>query len=377
MKKLQTGKIATGESFLGREQILKEVETYLEMNQSVVLIAPRRYGKSSIINKIVEKDTHGYKVISVDIMGIHTKRLLAEHIINEVYNAIGIYGIIEKVKHTSIEFFKSLTNHLLSLKLTIDDISIETTGRLLSERDEDKLLSYALELPNTIAQKLTTKFLFIIDEFGEIDKLQSKNELIDTMRTIFQKQEHVTFLFAGSQYALMSKIFTDKLSAFHKFTVAIEVPKMEASDFKKTFKEVFYAREISIPTDFAQEVQILSSGIPYYMVRLAQQVLVDAVLNNSVNTYCFSMRRAAVKLYNKEQSYFASELSKFRGKKHDMIALIALSKDKNHTSVLAEHNVSRQNANSIMKSLLLTGIIEKKDGYKIIDPFMKRYIKKL
>jgi predicted nucleic-acid-binding protein len=219
--------------------------------------------------------------------------------------------------------------------------------------------------------------LFVIDEFGEIDKLQSKNELIDTMRTIFQEQEYVTFLFAGSQYALMTKIFTNKQSAFHKFAVSIEVPKMEAVDFNKMFKEVFYSRGISIPTDFAQEIEKLSAGIPYYMVRLAQQVLIDALVNNTVNTYCFSIRRAAEKLYNKEQSYFASELTKFRGKKHDMTALIALSKDKNHTEALAKNGVTRQNANTIIKSLLLTGMIEKKDGYRIIDPFMKRYISKL
>ncbi|MFT5836229.1 MAG: AAA+ ATPase superfamily predicted ATPase [Sulfurimonas sp.] len=377
MKKLQTGTIATGKDFLGRSTILKEIETYLGINQSVVLIAPRRYGKSSIIKKITDTNTFGYKIISVDIMGIHSKRLLAEHIINEVYSTIGVHGILSKIKDLSITFFKDLTNHLTSLKISIEDLSIETTGKLLRETNEDKLLEHALNLPNKIATKLHIKFLFVIDEFGELDKLQSKTELIDTMRTIFQKQENITFLFAGSQYALMTKIFINKSSAFHKFVVSIEVPKMEACDFEKTFYDVFYSRHISTPSNFAQEIERLSSGIPYYMVRLAQQVLVDAVLSEKINTHCFSIRRAAIKVYYKEQGYFASELSKFRGKKHDMTALIAMSNDENHTLALAEQGVTRQNANSIAKSLLLTGIIHKKEKYEIIDPFLRRYIKKL
>lgn len=377
MKTFQTGKIAKGKSFLGRTKILKEIDTYLGFKQSVVLIAPRRFGKSSIINKIIKQNTHNFKIISVDIMGIHSKQILAEHIISEVYRVLGISGIINKIKDSSLDFFKILLNHLTSLKLTIDDISIETTGKLLKDADEDKLLSHALELPELIAKKLDVKFLFVMDEFGEINKLQSKNELIDTMRTIFQKQENVVFLFAGSQYALMTKIFTEKSSAFYKFVVSVEVPAMKAKDFEQIFKEIFYSREISIPDNFAKDIEKISLGIPYYMVRLAQQVYVDAVLNQSINTYCFSIRRAAVKIYRKEQSYFASELTKFRGKKYDMRVLKALSENKNHTKILEEQGVSRQNANAIVKSLLLTGVIEKKSKYNIVDPFMKRYISHL
>ncbi len=378
MKTLQTGKIAIGNDFLGRKKIIQEIDSYLGMSQSVVLTAPRRYGKSSIIAEIVNRNTYHLKIISVDIMKIHSKRALAEHIIDEAYGAIGIKGIIKKLQESSIEFFKTLMNHLTSIKLTIDDISIETTDKLLKETNEDKLLEYALELPEQIAAKIGQKFLFIIDEFGEIDKLQSKNELIETMRTVFQVQQNVLFIFAGSQYALMTKIFIDKDSAFHKFAVQIEVPVMKAKDFQQKFKEVFYAKEVSIPSDFAELVEEISQGIPYYMVRVAQQVLIDALLKGEMNTYCFSIRAAALKVFKKEQSYFAAELSKFRGKKHDMTTLKALSLGKNHTQELEKHGVSRQNANAIVKTLLLTGVIEKKSNkYIITDPFLRRYVSKL
>ncbi|NOQ32158.1 MAG: hypothetical protein GQ570_13670 [Helicobacteraceae bacterium] len=377
MIKFQTGKIAKAASFLGREDIVKEVETYLSMGQSVVLIAPRRFGKSSIINKILEDNKNRYKILSIDLMGIYSKRDFAEHIINNIYASIGIYGIIAKLKDISIEFFKDITNHLTSLKLSIEDISIETTGKFLKQTDEDKLLSYALELPEQIAVKLKHKYLFVIDELGEIDKFQSKNELLEKMRTIFQNQENIVFLFAGSQYALMTKIFTHKSSAFYKFAVPIDVPTMKASDFQELFKSVFYSNNISIPKDFAKDIEKISQGIPYYMVRIAQQVLIDAKLKDQINTYCYSIRAASLKVYTKEVSYFASELSKLRGRKYDFTILKALSQNINHTKALAELGVSRQNANTIINSLISIGLVQKRERYRIIDPFMQRYIKKL
>lgn len=377
MATMQTGKIAKGDSFLGRDTIIKELETYLGIGQSVVLIAPRRFGKSSIINKVVENNTFGFNVISVDIMKVHNKRLLAEHLINEVYNLLGLQGILLKLKASSIELFKDIVNHLTSLKLTINDIGIETTEKLLKETDEDKLLTHALELPELIAQKLGVKILFIIDEFGEIDKMQSKNELIDKMRAIFQDQENVIFLFAGSQYTLMTKIFIDKNAAFYKFAVSIEVPVMTAKDFHQSFRKLFFSRSISIPNDFAQEIEAISQGIPYYMVRIAQQVLVDALIKGNINTYCYSIRVAALKVFKREQSYFESELTKFRGKKHDMRALIALSNGQSHYEALKEDGVDRQNANAVMRTLITTGIVEKKTELMIVDPFMCRYIKRL
>ena len=378
MRDFQTGKIAKGSSFLGREKIIKEVQTYIGLNQSVVLIAPRRFGKSSIIKKVIDNNVHNFKIITVDIMEIHSKRIFAEHIISEVYGVLGLYGILGKLKDASLSFFTDLVNHLASLKLSIGDIAIETTGKLLKETDEDKLLAHALALPNIVAGKLNTKFLFVIDEFGEIDKLQSKNELTDTMRSIFQKQENVVFLFAGSQYALMTKIFIEKSSAFHKFAVHIEVPTMKGEDFAKSFKDIFYSKEISLPSNFAKEVEKISQGIPYYIVRIAQEVLINALLKDKMNIHCFSIRLAALVIFKKEQSYFTSELNKFRGKKYDVIALRALSENKNHTEVLAELGVSRQNANAIINSLVMTGIVEKRGKeYIIVDPFMRRYIKKL
>ena len=377
MKRFQTGKVVSGDAFIGREKIVSEIESYLAMDQSVVLIAPRRYGKSSIIQKVIDDNKGNYKHVSIDLMQIQNKLILAEQIIAKTYAAAGMYGIIEKLRSGSLEVLSTIINYLASMKLTMSDISLEFTEKLIKEGDGYKLLSHALDLPNIFAQKLGVKFLFTIDEFGEIDKLQSKNELLDLIRSTFQKQDEVVFLFAGSQYALMTKIFKDKNSSFFKFAVSVDVPPMKGSDFKQLFKSVFYGNEISIPEDFALEVEKISKGIPYYMVRIAQQALVDAKISNNMNIYCYSVRKATLRVFQKEESYFSLELNKLKGKKYDMIALSAIANNRSFSKELSELGVARQNANYVVKSLVKAGFLAKKKEYEIIDPFLKRYIQKV
>lgn len=377
MKKLQTGKVVKPEDFLGREKMIKELNTLIGLGQSVVLIAPRRFGKTSLITKIIDMQQNEYHSISVDLMKIYSKRLLAEHIIDEVYKIMGVQGIIHKLKDASMSLFQDLANHLTSLEIEIGEIKIATTGDLFKANNEDKLLEHALELPDIIAEKMGIRIIFSIDEFGEVDKFQSKNELLEKMRSIFQHQNNIVFLFAGSQYSLMTKIFTDENSAFYKFATLVNVPTMKAEEFSEAFSEVFYQREVSIPKNFSEEIESIGGGVPYYMVRVAQQVLIDAKINDNLNVYSFSIKRAAIKVFTREQSYFISELNKLKGKKYDFIALKAIASNENHTKVLGELGVARQNANNVIISLINSGFVVKEGGYKIVDPFLSRFVKNI
>ncbi|MEA3373023.1 MAG: hypothetical protein U9Q62_04955 [Campylobacterota bacterium] len=377
MRKFQTGKVVKAESFLGRDALVKELDLYIEMGQSVVLIAPRRFGKTSLMTKVIAERQSTHRAVAIDLMEVYNKRDLAELIISETYKIMGIHGVIAQLKDISIAFMQNLINHLARIKVSVDDISLELTGELLKSKDDDGLLDLALALPGKVASKMGIELIFALDEFGELDKFQSGNELLDKMRSVFQHEEHIVYLFAGSQYTLMQKIFVEKNSAFHKFAKVVDVPAMHGDEFEDLYKSVFYANGVSIPAGFAQDIERISSGIPYYMVRIAQQVLIDSKLRDIMNVSCFRVRRAALKVYEKESSYFTSELSKLRGKKYDINALEAIASSKSPTVALKELDVSRQNANKILKGLIAFGFIEKDPKYRIVDPFFSRYIRML
>ena len=53
--KIQVGKPVTGSNLIGRDQELQEFEQCIAMGQSVALIAPRRYGKTSLLLEVIRR----------------------------------------------------------------------------------------------------------------------------------------------------------------------------------------------------------------------------------------------------------------------------------------------------------------------------------
>lgn len=374
--KLQTGITATGDQFTGRAEMLKRISLYIQMNQSIVLIAPRRYGKTSIIKKVIS-DHPSYKSIEIDLMKVYNKKDLAEKIINETYRHVGIKNFVEYAKKFSVDAMTTITKILHGIGFTIDDVEVSLSLKLFEKGDEDALLEHALSLPDRMAKKLNTKFIFAIDELGEVVQLKDHERILQLMRSVFQHTENVTYIFAGSQYSLMNGIFSDRNSPFFRFAEPIVVPPMKAEEFKGFFEKVFKMLQISLYKDFTSDIVNISGGIPYYIVKIAQITLIETKMSRSMNTYPFGVCRAALMQYQREEAYFNKELEKLRGKKHFISGLKALSKNLDPYKELKGDGVQRQNVRKILVALEDDGLIEqRKKDYIIIDPFLKRYIRK-
>jgi len=52
---LQVGKPVKGKTFIGWEKEIKEIINYIEIGQSVVIIAPRNFGKTSLVIEVLSR----------------------------------------------------------------------------------------------------------------------------------------------------------------------------------------------------------------------------------------------------------------------------------------------------------------------------------
>ena len=64
--KLSIGKTATGDNFFLRDDIVDEIYEALEEGQNLLLSAPRRVGKTSIIHYIKDNPADEYYCVYVD-----------------------------------------------------------------------------------------------------------------------------------------------------------------------------------------------------------------------------------------------------------------------------------------------------------------------
>jgi len=72
LKMIQAGKPIVKE-FLGRDNSRKELALMLKMGQSVVLNAPRRHGKTSLMDRVIYELGDDMLCIKIDMMAIPNK----------------------------------------------------------------------------------------------------------------------------------------------------------------------------------------------------------------------------------------------------------------------------------------------------------------
>ena len=78
-------------------------------------------------------------------------------------------------------------------------------------------LRMAFELPQHIAADLRIHVVVVLDEFQELQRLdrvrrlrRDDGDIFDLLRTIWQRQERVSYLLAGSRVTMMRRILTEE-----------------------------------------------------------------------------------------------------------------------------------------------------------------------
>jgi len=101
------GEIVSGSFFTDRESELAELVADALSGQNVVIISPRRYGKSSLVLNARERlVAEGALVSYVDLLRVSTLKELADELGSAIYS--GLVAPLQHVKHTVTEVFAHL-----------------------------------------------------------------------------------------------------------------------------------------------------------------------------------------------------------------------------------------------------------------------------
>ena len=80
------GDLALDQAFTDRQEELKTLKADIRNGQNVAIIAPRRYGKSSLVRRATQELTQeGVLIAEVDLMKTSTKEKLASTLARAIY----------------------------------------------------------------------------------------------------------------------------------------------------------------------------------------------------------------------------------------------------------------------------------------------------
>jgi uncharacterized protein len=263
------GDLALDEAFTDRQAELKSLEADLRNGQNVALIAPRRYGKSSLVRRATQHlVARGVLVAEVDLMKTPTKEKLASALARAIYRDLAKGRV--KAKEQAKDHLKMFSGLRIAPVITMnpEDASLSFSfSASHADADIDATLERLFELPAQLAAEQKKRVVLYFDEFQEITDIDPK--LPTLMRAVFQEQPEVAHVYAGSKRDMMKRLFSDRNEPFYRSAKVMEIGAIPVDLFKAFVKERFDATGRGISDAALDELLAITAGHPYGTQELA------------------------------------------------------------------------------------------------------------
>ena len=250
------GTIVEDNYFTDRVDEVAFIRQFVNSPNHLVLISPRRFGKSSVVEKALKQS--GRKHITVNLQQVTSVNDLSAKLLREFFK---VYPL-ERVRHL-ITHFRIIPTLSLNPVTGLMDVGFQPSA------DGTVLLEDVMNLIEE-AHSEHNRIIVVLDEFQEI--LDIAPQLDKKLRSMMQVQKHINYILLGSQESMMTEIFEKKKSPFYHFGELMRLKKLPREDFYLYLSE-------RLAKCFPDSYEALSNQIldytdchPYYSQQLAANV---------------------------------------------------------------------------------------------------------
>lgn len=363
------GNILPGEPFCNRKKEIEELARYAINCANVVIYSPRRYGKTSLVRKVIHLVTkRGFLAVYVDLFSVTSKEDFIQKFLAAVIKSIGkdisSGSFMDKVK----KLFSRITP---AIEIKPDSISISArydSGASLTHLIEDIFMGLGKYLST---KKL--KCLMVFDEFQEITELKESKHLEGILREHIQNQRVLSHFFVGSRRRILHSMFTDSQRPFFKIAFSYPLGKISRAELVEYIRVQFKKTGKECPQVIAEEIYNFVEGHTYYVQKLSH-LLWDNTAKEATIKLLESAKKSLIQMESMDFQGLFSGLTSME--KKFLIALATESTAKPYSKdYLARHHFSLGGIQKSLKSLLDKDLVEiDKDGiYKLTDPLFARW----
>ncbi len=260
------GDLALDDAFTDRTVEVRELKADLRNGQNVVVFAPRRYGKSSLLwraaNELIRR--REVLVAQVDLMKTPTKERLAAKLAATIYEDVASPMFRARDRATGI--FRGLRVEP-TMTLDVDgSIGFSFRGGLAGD-DIDATIEHLLELPARLAADRGRRVAVVFDEFQEVVGID--RHLLPLMRSVFQEQPEVAHVYLGSKRHMMERIFNDENEPFWRAAKHMELGPIPGPQFSRFIRSRFERSGRGIEDTVISTLLEITHAHPYGTQELA------------------------------------------------------------------------------------------------------------
>ena len=332
------GSIAENEYFIDRIEDRRDLKTFLGGGINVMLISPRRWGKSSLVKAAMEELKQEQK--DVRVCYLDAFKIFSEE-----------------------EFYNKFASAILQ------GVSSTMEKRWAESAEE------ILNLPEKIAKAKGIHVIVCIDEFQQLANLPGWKRLEGTMRSVWQGQHSTTYCLYGSKRHMMMDIFGNSKNPFYRFGQMMTLKKIAKEYWKPFIHDSFYNYGKSISDEMIERICNTVQCHSWYMQQFCFLIWTRTATEVTEEIY----QSQLTKLLDTNTDMFITDIDGMPASQIAFLRAVCMGETHfNAQQVVAEYGLGApRTITKNKKALVERDFIEKSgDGFKMVDPVFELWFKR-
>lgn len=359
-----------GDNFTDRIEETKRIKLDFENGINVILISPRRMGKTSLIKKVIsEMDSPEIKVVYMDIYDCRSEYDFYNRFAETMMKSTGnqLEQVMENIKRFLVR---------VSPKLSFSSEPNSEFSVSLGITPKDYSPEEILDLPERIAKEQGIRIVVCIDEFQQIGEFADSLTVQKRLRGVWQHHQHVSYCFFGSKKHLMENIFQSRRMPFYQFGEMLHLKCIPTEYWVPFICSRFEKYGKKISEEYAARICHTVKNYSSYVQQLAWNVMAETEIE--VNEESFTEGFNA--LLEQNSSLFIQQTEGLTTYQLNFIRLLCngIHSGFNTQSVVELYSLgSKSNVDRIKKCLIDRELITiEKEGVFLVDCVFELWFKR-
>lgn len=360
----------TDYNYIGREEEALRLKADFTHGINVILMSPRRIGKTSLVKHVLEEiNKENILIVYMDIFGCKTDY--------EVYNKFAAAVLSQTSNNRKLwldeakDFIYRLTPKIsVNPGLAMEfNVSLGITPKTHTPEE-------ILSLPEKIAQKKGKRVLVCIDEFQQIGELSNSFSVQAVMRGVWQLQKHTSYCLFGSKHHLMASIFLNKSMPFYQFGELMSLQRIPESTWVSYIISHFKDSNRTISAKQAQSICQFVGNYSSYVQQLSWLVLTQSKEGDTISDEL--IQSGFKSLLDINEALFMQQVEPLSEYQMNFLRAIANGVHTNFTLAKTREEYrlgSYANIARLKTALVKADLIESRNGeLYITDPVFEKWI---
>jgi hypothetical protein len=364
------GVSVSGNNFTDREKETHRLKVNFENGLNVILISPRRMGKTSLVKKVQQEVNK--KIVHTVYVDIYDCR--SEY---DFYNKFAV-ALLKQTSSKMEIAIENIKRFLVRLTPKISFSPDPTTDYSISlgitpkEYKPEEILN----LPEILAQHIGKHIVVCIDEFQQAGDWADTLDVQKRMRGVWQHQKHVSYCLFGSRQHMMTNLFQNKRMPLYQFGELNYLQPIPTADWIPFIQGKFKEKGLFIDTQYVTRICEIVQNQSSYVQQLAWNVM----LNTEKVVTDAEFEQGVEDLLIQSTPLFMEQTKALTTFQMNLLRAIIAGQHSGFASqeILEKFQLgTKSNVSKMQKTLIEKDFIElRQDGLYISDPVLQLWLQR-